>query len=195
MNTSCLDFLKEKTLLLFISYRVIFILGFILMGCGSVTLWTLVPAHLEEITERRWSSVYMAVYYSANAFGPAIGFLVGKPILSKWVDLGEFPPNSSLGPSDKNWVGAWWLGFLIGGGILLLPSIPLLAFPREFPDTHIRRREKETAKDFAGRDVNLRSDLRSVWPALMRLLKVLCYSLITHKTFLECFFIVIQLCD
>ena len=180
MNTSCLDFLKEKTLLLFISYRVIFILGFILMGCGSVPLWTLVPAHLEEVTERKWSSIYMAVYYCVNAVGPAIGFLVGKPILSKWVDLGKLPPNSSLTPSDKNWVGAWWLGFLIGGGILFLPTIPLLGFPREFPDTHIRRREKEKAKDFAGRDVNLRSDLRSVWPALRALLKVISYFLLDH---------------
>ena len=97
---------------------------------------------------------------------------VGKPILSKWVDLGELPASSPLGPTHKNWVGAWWLGFLVGGGILLLPTIPLLAFPREFPDTHIRRREKEQAKDHVGRDDNLRPDLRSAWPSLVALLKV-----------------------
>ena len=123
--------------------------------------------------------MYMAVYYCVNALGPAIGFLAGSPILNMWVDLGE-PPNSSLSPSDKNWVGAWWLGFLIGGGILFLPTIPLLAFPREFPDTHIRRRDKEKAKDFAGHDVNLKSDLRSVWPALRALLKVISHFLLTH---------------
>ena len=122
----------------------------------------------------------MAVYFLVSALGPAIGFLVGKPILSKWVDPGQLPPDSSLTPSDKNWVGAWWLGFLIGGGLLFLPTIPLLAFPREFPDTHIRRKEKEKAKDFAGRDVNLRSDLRSVWPALRALLKVISYFLLDH---------------
>ena len=122
----------------------------------------------------------MAVYFLVSALGPAIGFLAGKPILSKWVDPGQLPPDSSLTPSDKNWVGAWWLGFLIGGGLLFLPTIPLLAFPREFPDTHIRRKEKEKAKDFAGRDVNLRSDLRSVWPALRALLKVISYFLLDH---------------
>lgn len=46
------------------------------MGCGAVPLWTLIPAHLEEVTERRWSSVYMSVYYGINAVGPAVGFLV-----------------------------------------------------------------------------------------------------------------------
>ena len=70
-----------------IYYKVIFTIGFVLMGFGAVPLWTLIPSHLEEVTGRRSSSIYLGIYYGTSSIGPAIGFLVGKPILSEWVDM------------------------------------------------------------------------------------------------------------
>ena len=81
------------------------------------------------------------------------------------------PPGSTLTPSDANWVGAWWLGYLIGAGLCLLPVLPMLAFPREFPNTEDVRTKKRELEDSVKEDSNLKHDLKSVWPATLALLK------------------------
>ena len=56
-------------------------------------------------------------------------------------------------PGDTGWVGAWWLGYLIGAALCLLPVIPMLGFPREFPDTDAVRQKKRELED-SGREGN-----------------------------------------
>lgn len=34
---------------------------------------------------------------------------------------------------DARWVGAWWLGFLVSAGIMLLAGIPFWFLPRSMP--------------------------------------------------------------
>lgn len=68
-------------------YMFLFILGNILMGIGATPLYTLGPAHIDEITERGQGSLYLGVYYAAAAVGPALGFIIGMPILDTWVDV------------------------------------------------------------------------------------------------------------
>ena len=63
-------------------------------------------------------------------------------------NLSSFQPKgSSLTPDDTGWVGAWWLGYLIGAALCLLPVIPMLGFPREFPDTDAVRQKKRELED------------------------------------------------
>jgi hypothetical protein len=60
------------------------------------------------------------------------------------------PPDMDLTPSDPRWVGAWWLGYLCGGILLLLTSLLILAYPREMPGTkEIRARAIRDGKFFA----------------------------------------------
>lgn len=33
-------------------------------------------------------------------------------------------------PRDPNWIGAWWLGFLVFGIMAMLSAIPIFIFPR-----------------------------------------------------------------
>jgi hypothetical protein len=39
-------------------------------------------------------------------------------------------PETDLTPEDHNWVGAWWLGFVICGTLTLTFAFPLLLFPK-----------------------------------------------------------------
>ena len=68
-------------------YNFIFILGEVLLGIGATPLFTLGTAHIVEVTDRGQGSLYLGVYYAACAFGPALGFIIGMPILNTWVDI------------------------------------------------------------------------------------------------------------
>ena len=146
-------------------YQLIFNLGYIILGFGATPLYTLGPAHIDEVTSIGQSSVYLGFFYAASAIGPAIGFIIAIPVLETWVEL-SIPPNS-LTPSDSKWVGAWWVGFLIGAGLLLIPIIPMLGLPRLFPNTEEVRAKKRQISDH----VPANEELKFGWPATKALLK------------------------
>lgn len=48
----------------------------------------------------------------------------------------------TINHKDSRWVGAWWLGFLITGGVMLLAGIPFWFLPRSL----LKQGETETEK-------------------------------------------------
>ena len=84
------------------------------------------------------------------------------------------PLNFKLSPEDRNWVGAWWMGYLIGGFILLIPALPILGFPRFFPNADaVRQQKREFEDDIIHQDDSSlkHHDLSVVWPATKGLFK------------------------
>ena len=100
---------------------------------------------------------------SAKLFfsGAAAGFVLSPVFLSKFVELGV---QTSLTPDDTRWVGNWWLGFAIFGGLSALWSLWLSAFPKEFPMTKKQREEEEEAKrnESTSEDVSYNKNLGTV---------------------------------
>lgn len=45
----------------------------------------------------------------------------------------------TITPKDPQWVGAWWLGYLIAGIVSLLAALPFWCLPKSLP----RHRSKE----------------------------------------------------
>ena len=40
---------------------------------------------------------------------------------------------------DPRWIGNWWIGFLVGGILTVVLSVPILCLPKHLPNTrHIR---------------------------------------------------------
>lgn len=72
------------------------------------------------------------------------------------------PPNSSLSPNDGNWVGAWWIGYLVGAALLLLPVVPMLGFPKLFPNAKKIKSKKLEYDDTIEENKDLRHDLGSL---------------------------------
>lgn len=77
-----------------------------------------------------------------------MGFVSTSFFLSLFVEVGV---ETSLTPQDTHWVGNWWLGFTIFGGLSVFWSLWLFSFPKEFPLTKKRRedakREGSTNED------------------------------------------------
>ena len=67
-------------------------------------------------------------------------------------------------------MGAWWIGFLVGAALLLIPIVPLLGFPKQFPNTDEIRLSRATSDDSVPEKDNLKHDLKSVVPATKSLL-------------------------
>lgn len=53
-----------------------------------------------------------------------------------------FKDTITINHKDTRWVGAWWLGFLLTGGVMLLAGIPFWFFPKSLP----KQGETETDK-------------------------------------------------
>ena len=64
--------------------------------------------------------------------------MMGGYFLSLYVDLGV---QTSLTPQSEDWVGAWWLGFIVCTGLAVLWSGWLMGFPKEFPTTQELRKQ------------------------------------------------------
>ena len=45
----------------------------------------------------------------------------------------SFLDHITITPKDPQWVGAWWLGYLIAGSITLLAAVPFWCLPRTLP--------------------------------------------------------------
>lgn len=51
----------------------------------------------------------------------------------------SFSDHITITPKDPQWVGAWWLGYLIAGIISLLAAVPFWCLPKNLP--RLRSRE------------------------------------------------------
>ena len=52
----------------------------------------------------------------------------------------------TLTPEDKDWIGAWWLGFAIGFVFAIIVGIGLLAFPSQLKNSVKVKKQLEEEK-------------------------------------------------
>jgi Organic Anion Transporter Polypeptide (OATP) family len=68
-----------------------------------------------------------AITIGVRILGPALGFILGSVCTRLYADLSVDPP---VTPSDPRWVGAWWLGLVLVGTLLMIASGAMAMFPR-----------------------------------------------------------------
>ncbi|EDO47199.1 predicted protein, partial [Nematostella vectensis] len=113
-------------------YLLVFVIAQLLMGAGTTPLFSLGPAYIDENVHPKSMPIYLSFWYAATILGPGLGFVVGGYFLSMFVDLKQ-PSGVNLDADDPRWIGAWWLGFVIGGSMLFVSAFGLLGFPAELP--------------------------------------------------------------
>uniref|UniRef100_A0A8I6GJ93 Solute carrier organic anion transporter family member n=1 Tax=Rattus norvegicus TaxID=10116 RepID=A0A8I6GJ93_RAT len=71
--------------------------------------------------------------------GPIFGFLLGSLCAKLYVDIGFVNlDHITITPKDPQWVGAWWLGYLIAGFLSLLAAVPFWCLPKTLPRSQSR---------------------------------------------------------
>jgi len=119
----------------------IFMLAQFCVSVGASAFWILAPIYLDRNVSQQKMNVYLAVLYSGGTIGPAVGYLMNGKLLDNWIDPRD-PPPPGLTPSSSMWMGNWWMGYMIMGGISFLFLLPLACFPRFLPNTTDVRKAK-----------------------------------------------------
>ena len=119
---------------------VFFMIGNIFIGMGAAPLFTVGTSYLDEIVRPKHVSIHLGIFYMLAIVGPALGYALGAPFLSIYVDPWK---DTHLKTSDPGWVGAWWMCFIFCGIVSLVISMPFFCFPRLLPDSEKVRLERE----------------------------------------------------
>ncbi|CAN8212791.1 unnamed protein product [Coccothraustes coccothraustes] len=126
------------------SYMWIYILlGNMLRGIGETPITPLGISYLDDFAKEENVPVYVACLHTIAMMGPMFGFLLGSLCAKLYVDIGFVDPGSiTITPQDSRWVGAWWLGFLIGGAASFLSAIPFCFLPKSLEKPEGAKKDK-----------------------------------------------------
>uniref|UniRef100_A0A6Q2XQV4 Solute carrier organic anion transporter family member n=1 Tax=Esox lucius TaxID=8010 RepID=A0A6Q2XQV4_ESOLU len=85
---------------------------------------------------------------TVGILGPMFGFMFGSFCAKIYVDIGSVDLESiSINHKDSRWVGAWWLGFLVTGFLMLLAGIPFWFLPKSLPKQGKSPNQKKLNKE------------------------------------------------
>ena len=65
------------------------------------------------------------------------------------VSLSFFTVETDLTPRDPNWIGAWWIGFVLLALIMLVWAVPTILFPARLPGQPSLQNEEKGFKEMA----------------------------------------------
>ncbi|XP_071952419.1 solute carrier organic anion transporter family member 5A1-like [Antedon mediterranea] len=110
------------------------IIGQFFVGVGWTFVATLGLVYIDDNVSETKSAFYSGIANSMYGPGTIIAFLVGGFFLILWVDVDSVDTSTiTIDDTDPRWVGAWWIGLLIGSFMFIASSIPFLCFPKKLP--------------------------------------------------------------
>ncbi|KAL6459880.1 hypothetical protein MHYP_G00316390 [Metynnis hypsauchen] len=109
-------------------------LGNMLRGIGETPVMPLGLSYLDDFAKEENTAFYLACIQTVGILGPMFGYMLGSFCAKLYVDIGAVDLDTiTINHKDSRWVGAWWLGFLLTGAVMLLAGIPFWFLPRTLP--------------------------------------------------------------
>ncbi|CAG2209557.1 SLCO3A [Mytilus edulis] len=131
-------------------YVLILISAQILIGTGGTPVLTLGTTYVDNHVPKDKAPAYLAFIYASGVLGPVLGYALGALLLQYYVDVFSYIVN--IRPSDPQWIGAWWGGFLICGILLFVLAFPFLSFPRILVEEKRKILEVKTKEELLNQD-------------------------------------------
>ncbi|GFO01962.1 solute carrier organic anion transporter family member, partial [Plakobranchus ocellatus] len=108
----------------------------------------------DNVLDKTKTGTYLAVsFVFAELTGP-FGDLINGVFSNIPVDLSD----TNMSRKDPRFVSAWWLGFLIFGGLSILAAIPIMLLPRRLVPVEQQRKALQDARVSFGGAEHSRSD-------------------------------------
>ncbi|KAK6619421.1 hypothetical protein RUM43_012178 [Polyplax serrata] len=105
-------------------------------GVGGSVYYSLGVTYMDDNIQKSKTPVLISFAYFLRMLGPAIGYALASFCLKLYVSPNLHP---TINLNDPRWLGAWWLGWLILGGILAFLSALIALFPKTLPRAAVRR--------------------------------------------------------
>ncbi|XP_076095973.1 solute carrier organic anion transporter family member 4A1-like isoform X2 [Mytilus galloprovincialis] len=117
--------------------------GILLMAFGCLVF------SLPQFIGEKYAYTISGLTLCSDAVGVATGYIVGGSFLNVFVDVDKLDvANLPLTSSDPQWVGAWWIGFIIAVPAFILVAFPILGYPRRLPGyEELQNQRKSEAYD------------------------------------------------
>ena len=116
-------------------FKWFFYLGQFLNGIGAAPLITLATTLLDDSVERVSAPMYIGIFQTFFVVGPAIGYMLGGSLLEIYVDYETLGTEVPFTASDQQWVGAWWVGFVIAWVFSWVCGLIIFCYPAVLPVT------------------------------------------------------------
>ena len=111
-------------------------------GIGSSAILTLGTVFIDENLSEEGTPMALAYFHAAGyAFGPATGIIGGGALLKVWVDGNDKIPTDI--PSEL-WVGNWWIGFLLVGGMVIVVGLLIIGLPHKLSVGALNQRRRSS---------------------------------------------------
>ncbi|XP_066561704.1 solute carrier organic anion transporter family, member 1D1 isoform X2 [Amia ocellicauda] len=109
-------------------------LGNMLRGIGETPVIPLGVSYIDDFAREENTAFYLSCIQTIGIMGPIFGFLLGSLCAKLYVDFDSVNLDTlTINSKDARWVGAWWLGFLVSGVVMLVAGIPFWFLPRSIP--------------------------------------------------------------
>ncbi|XP_048256798.1 solute carrier organic anion transporter family member 3A1-like [Haliotis rufescens] len=140
-------------------YNVLAVL-MVIQGMGKSPRFSLGLPYVDNNSrDKQQSSLLAGIIMTVTFFGPALALGLGGVFSAIPVDFSE----TQMDPLHPQWVGAWWLGYLVFGCAAILLAVPLGCFPR-----HIK---KPTKRQVNGKRHSLKEELSDLPKSVVRVLR------------------------
>ncbi|KAF7625978.1 Solute carrier organic anion transporter family member [Meloidogyne graminicola] len=96
----------------------------LILGFGRTMPWSLGIPLVDDNVKKQQMPIYFAMINFFKILGPICGFVIGAIVNKLYYTFPSSPPRG-LSPQDPTWIGAWWLGFLFIGLVMIGPSLKL----------------------------------------------------------------------
>ncbi|CAD5122180.1 DgyrCDS10625 [Dimorphilus gyrociliatus] len=113
----------------------------ILCAFGNTPLNTLAYNYMHDVAPKEQFNIAVAALNMSMMVGTAIGYLAGAATLNlphTWPYKPDFPKSS------PNFVGAWWLSYIVIAVTTAVVALPIAAFPRDLPGADLMRKSRKT---------------------------------------------------
>ena len=85
---------------------------------------------MDEMYTQKEFGIAISILYIITFVGFPISVLFAGASLNMYVTL---DPPEGMAPNRPEWVGAWWLGFLVPGVVVFIVSFVVMLFPTQMP--------------------------------------------------------------
>lgn len=110
----------------------ILFLGSTLKVCGNMVTLIIGTPYLDDNVAQKNSAFHLSIVAALRTLGPICGFLICSLSLSFYVN----PTQTGIKPGDPQWLGAWWMGYVIIGPLTAIGGFLIFQFPIRLPSTH-----------------------------------------------------------